>query len=402
LQVTDPHEPDGIQVDPELIRARAYEIAEGWEAGTPEENWLRAERELTVAHDYDTVERDLERLEMTVSRLPTEAGVVWRLRLPRGERLETWEPGDNGLTPRDEIARLLSGVVGQKQLVPSPPLSTDPGAIRLREMIEAQRQALLRHDPGTRLGEDPENLHQHRVAARRVRAFLRATRAYVDPTWRRLLNDPLRQLGQLTGPVRDLEVLIEYVRGELGGLREKERADGEALVARLDSERASARQLLLPALDADAYHFLLTRLRLPPRLASHAKGVPLRRIARKEFRRLVKAIERLGSHPDDTAIHTLRITLKRARYAAELAAPGGKVGERFLADAKALQDLLGQHQDAAVAEERLRTVTVVNLETAIAFAAGRLAERQRARREQVTERLPLAWKRLRTSGRRLR
>ena len=84
-----------------MVRLRAYEISEGWEAGTPEENWLHAEREFTVAHDYDTVERDLERLGMTLSRLPSEAGVEWRLTLPRGERVEAWEPGTTGLSPAE-------------------------------------------------------------------------------------------------------------------------------------------------------------------------------------------------------------------------------------------------------------------------------------------------------------
>jgi CHAD domain-containing protein len=50
-------------------------------------------------------------------------------------------------------------------------------------MVDAQRRALRLHDPGTRLGRDAENLHQHRVAARRTRAFLRAARAYLDADW---------------------------------------------------------------------------------------------------------------------------------------------------------------------------------------------------------------------------
>ena len=88
--------------DGDAVRARAFEISQGPEAGTPAENWVRAEHEFTVAHDYDTVDRDLERLGMTVSRLPVEAGVVWRLRLPSGEQVEAWEPGkaDLHLPPR--------------------------------------------------------------------------------------------------------------------------------------------------------------------------------------------------------------------------------------------------------------------------------------------------------------
>src|SRR5581483_11275613 len=90
--------------DEGAVRERAFAISETAAAGTPEENWLRAERELHVAHGYDTVDRDLERVGMTIARLPAEAGVVWRLSLPRGERVEAWEPGNDGLAPPDEIS----------------------------------------------------------------------------------------------------------------------------------------------------------------------------------------------------------------------------------------------------------------------------------------------------------
>src|ERR1700751_3845599 len=100
-----------------MIRRRAYDISHGGDGGTPEENWLQAERDYTVAHDYDTVDRDLERLGMTLSRLPSGAGVGWRLSLPRGERVEEGEPGTNGLAPPPEIVRLIEGVVAGKPLV---------------------------------------------------------------------------------------------------------------------------------------------------------------------------------------------------------------------------------------------------------------------------------------------
>jgi CHAD domain-containing protein len=389
-----------VQLDPQAVRERAYELSRSPDSGTPEENWLRAERELGVVHEYDTVERDLERAGMTVSRFPLEAGAVWRLGLPRGEQVEAWEPGNNGLAPPGEIASLLETVAAGKPLVPMPPLSDDPGAIRLREMLEVQRQSLLRHDPGTRLGTDPENLHQHRVAARRVRAFLRSTRAFTDAAWRRSLVGPLRELGASTGPVRDFDVLLEYLERELGGLDTVERPAGRTLLERLRSERGAARRTLVAALGSEPYRQLLTRLRMPPRLGTDVGSVPLRRIAKKEFRRLIDTVEQLGRHPDDATLHRLRIKLKRARYAAELATPGGKDGERFLEDAKVLQTLLGEHQDAVVAETRLLEVSA-GLDGATAFVAGRLAERQRNRRAQVTEQLPAAWKRLRRSGRRL-
>jgi len=388
-------------VDDEAVRARAYELSLGVDAGTPEGNWLRAEREFAVVHDYDTIDGDLERLGTRLSRLPSEAGAEWRLTLPRGERVEAWEPGTNGLSPPVEIMRLIGGVVAGKELAAGPPVPTEPGAVRLREMLEAQRTALLVHDPGTRLGTDPENLHQHRVAARRARAFVRATRTSLDPAWRRSLGAALRQLGEATGPVRDLDVLLEHVRAELEHVDASDREGGEAIVERLEADRENARRTLSSALDGAAYRLVLGRLRYPPRLADGVDRVPLERIARREVRRLAKAVDRLGKHPEESELHRLRIALKRARYAAELAAPAGNPLARFLADARALQDLLGEHQDAIVAEQQLRAATVREAATAAAFVAGRLAERQRARRARVHELLPAAWKRLHRSGARL-
>ena len=387
----------------EAIRLRAFELSQGLEAGTPVENWLRAERELAIEHGYDTVDRDLEQLGIRITRVPLEAGVVWRLHLPRGEQVEAWEPGNDGLAPPAEIARLIDTAVAGKPLVPGPPLPTEPGAVRLREMIETQRRELLRHDPGTRLGGDPESLHQHRVAARRTRAFLRATKKSVDPSWRRGVSDALGELGCATGPVRDLDVLLEHVREQVAQVGDEDRAGARLLVASLEQQRASARARLLAALDGDGYRLLLRRLRLPPRLAEGVEAVRLEHVAKQEFRRLAKAVRRLGEQPHDGEVHSLRIQLKRARYAAELAPPGAGHARRrrFLDEARSVQDLLGEYQDAAVAETQLRAATVFDGATAAAFVAGRLAERQVARRDRVSARLPAAWKRLRRSGKRL-
>lgn len=380
----------------DAVRRSAHVLSLGSGTGTVE-SVLLAERELAVRHDYDTVERDLERLGLTLSRLPSEAGAVWRLTLPRGERVEAWEPGNEGLAVPVEIASLVGGVLAGKQLVPAAPVSNDPGALRLRELLAAQRRALLVHEPGTRLGDDIENLHEHRVAARRTRAFLRATRRYIDSDWRRALGDALSELGRATGPVRDLDVLLEHVREELASVDPREAESAEELVAELERQRDDARRDLVAALDGDAYRLALARLNLPPRLAPDVEQVPLRKIGRSEFTRLIRSVDRLGKRPTDSSIHRLRIALKRARYAAELAVPDGKRRRRFLTDAKVLQDLLGEHQDAAVAEERLR-VAVADASAGAAFVAGRLAERQRQRRERVTALLPAAWKRLRKSG----
>lgn len=380
-----------------MIRRRADEISQEWDTGTPEENWLRAEREFAVAHDYDTADRDLERLGMTLSRLPSEAGVEWRLILPRGERVEAWEPGTDGLSPPEDIVRLIGSVTAGKPLVPGPPLSDHPGARRLRAILEEQRVALLSHDPGVRVGSDPENLRLHSSAARRTGALLRAARPYLDPGWRRPLGDALRRLGEATEPVRDLDVALGRLRRELEGLDETDQRAKALILERLEEERERRRRLLLEVFDSAEYRFVLGRLRVPPRLAGRVEEVPLGSIAEREFRRLARLAARLGKQPDEAAIHRLRPVLERVRHAAVLAAPVEAVRRRALAESHVLQGLIREHRESLVAEQRLRGAVVEDVRTAAAFAAGRLAERQRRRRELVQERLPSAWRRLRES-----
>src|SRR5262249_28776802 len=245
------------------------------------------------------------------------------------------------------------------------------------------------------------NLHQHRVAARRTRAILRAAKRYVDADWRGSLTGPLDQLAEATGPVRDLDVLLEHLRKELEVLDERDRKAAETLISQLQREREAARRRLVGTLEGEQYGLLLARLRPPPRLAPETERIPVERIVRKEFRRLGRTAGRLPTQPSENATHRLRILLKRARYTAELSRPEEKGSRRFLAAARALQDLLGEHQDASVAKERLRAATVVDSRTAAAFIAGRIAERQDARIADVQERLPAAWKRLRKRGARL-
>jgi CHAD domain-containing protein len=90
--------------------------------------------------------------------------------------------------------------------------------------------------------------------------------------------------------------------------------------------------------------------------------------------------------------------VKRARYAAELGETVlGDGGAAFVRRSKALQDVLGEHQDATVAEERLRTLTA-SAPAEAAFVAGRLVEREEARRRAARAAWPDAWKRLRKAG----
>jgi len=107
----------------------------------------------------------------------------------------------------------------------------------------------------------------------------------------------------------------------------------------------------------------------------------------------------LGRDPDDTALHVSRIILKRARYASDLAAHElGRPGERFAVAAKQLQDILGDHQDAVVAETRIRIWASAAPEGR--FAAGRLVQVERERIAAARGAWPEAWERVDRAARR--
>jgi CHAD domain-containing protein len=287
--------------------------------------------------------------------------------------------------------------------LPEMPGRSAPSTEHVRAMLETQYRAVVAHDPGTRLGRDPEELHQMRVATRRLRAFLRAARPMLDEEWAESLRTEVGWLGSVLGPVRDLDVLLEHLHSDASGLEPKERRALRRIFRRLEQERADDRSAMLAALQTDRYLALLDRLEAAaeaPVFVEGAEEMSLRNIAADEFKRLRKAVRGLETEPADDDLHEIRIRGKRARYAAELAEPVvGKPATRFIREAKALQDVLGEHQDAVVAEERLRGLLLELGGAATAFSAGRLVERQRERRLEARAAFPAAWKVLARRGR---
>jgi CHAD domain-containing protein len=283
------------------------------------------------------------------------------------------------------------------------PDAAAPPLVHLRVMLGQQLTAMLRHDPGVRLGRDPEDLHDMRVATRRLRALLRAARPLLDRGWAEELRSELSWLGSVLGPVRDLDVLLEHLRGEADALPGAERRAAGQLVRALEAERESARAALLEALESDRYLSLLDSVEAAagePR-AADGNDLSLKDIAGAEFDRLRKAVKKLPADPSDDELHRARIKTKRARYAAELAKGAlGKPAARFVDRAKRLQDVIGEHQDALVAEERLRSLLRSVRGSQVAFATGLLVERERARRRAARAEWPRAWKKLERSGKR--
>jgi len=270
-----------------------------------------------------------------------------------------------------------------------PPTPDAPLAMHVRWALAQQVRWLLAHDPGTRLGTEPESLHQMRVATRRLRALLRAARPVLLLDWAASLQGELSWLGQVLGPARDLDVQIAYFTETAAGLDARDRTLLARLVTHLRSQRKHVHQMLLTELNSARYVELIRRLQQ----AAHDPAVvesplTLHDLASQEFKKLRQAIRQLGTSPKDAALHEVRIKTKRARYAAELALWSvGKQASRFIKRARAVQDLLGTYQDALQAEVSLRAFLKAATTVRAGFVIGRLVERQHARRETVRKRI---------------
>ena len=283
-----------------------------------------------------------------------------------------------------------------------PPLAADatPGEA-LGHALAAQRRQLVDHDPGTRLGTDPEDLHQMRVATRRARAFLRSAKELVEPEWADGLRAELGWLGSRLGPARDADVLYEHMSASVAaaGL-DGDQASG--VLRALQRERSRARRSAVAALSRKRYFDLLERLEQAERPPLQEAGnVRLADLWWAEVRRAQKAFAVLDKRSPDDELHAARIRVKRARYAAELAAHElGSAGERFVSSAKKLQDVLGEHQDAVVAEEWLTRLGDASSESDQVVEL--LVRKEQKRRRRARRDWPDAWDRFVRRARRAR
>jgi CHAD domain-containing protein len=200
--------------------------------------------------------------------------------------------------------------------------------------------------------------------------------------------------------VRDLDVLMERLREEIEALEPAERRAAARFAELLDEDRDEVRAAMLEAMSEPRYFRLLDRLEAAAAAPQAREAdASLEEIAAREFRKLRKAVKALPPDPPDDELHAVRIRGKRARYAAELAeGVVGKPARRFVQDAKRFQDVVGEHQDAVVAEERIRDLLGRTESAQAHLAGGRLIERERARRREARAAFPAAWDALEKSG----
>jgi CHAD domain-containing protein len=307
--------------------------------------------------------------------------------------------GEPTATPT--YARALGPLaVGPPDVVVVGPDPDGPVGAVVAAAIASAVVRLLRSDAGVRIGEDPEAVHDARVATRRLRSDLRTYATMVDAEWMDSLRADLGWLGRSLGGVRDADVLASRMLRDERALPDTDSATVERLARRARRAGEDARASLLRDVSSAAYIELLERLvsaaAAPPLtdVASNAARAELPVVMEDPWATLRSSVDAVESSAPDSALHAVRITTKRVRYAAEsmMSCYGGPA-RRFARAAAELQDVLGEHHDSVVASAWLRAAAE-RAGRRTAFVAGELAEAQRRRADRASRRWRPAWKAL--------
>lgn len=253
--------------------------------------------------------------------------------------------------------------------------------------LAEQVASLKALDPAVR-GDEPDAVHQMRIAVRRLRATLRTfgTLIWQPGNGQDRLAAELKWLGNQLGGPRDAEVLSGHLRAQTDAL------PGELVLgpvkARIQGHfagvSAKARQSLAKAMRSKRYFSLLDQLDTlveRPELTS-AAGRParsalpaaVRRSYRRTARRMTRAQRTAAGRQQDAALHSARRAAKRTRFAAEAVAPAfGEPAAMFARRLKRVQSTLGDYQDTVIARQAERELAIAaNKATENAFSYGLL------------------------------
>lgn len=299
---------------------------------------------------------------------------------------------------RPKLAQALGPGFTDPPEVTDTGLPDDPTAADVvRSALRGSARHLLDHHAVAVEDDDPEGVHQMRVAARRLRSDLRTFRPLLDRDATDPIRDELRWLGEVLGAVRDADVLAPRLEQQAGSVLDPaDRPALASLLARLAGERAEAVATMLETLGSDRYRRLLDRVvtlaedpPLGPAADSPADTVAALVVG--PWRKLRRLVDRVD-HRDDDALHEVRKRAKAVRYACEAVEPVvGRPARRAGRRVKRIQTTLGDLQDTVVAEEWLRRAVADDASSAEAFVAGSLVAAQRLERGRRRERWDRDW-----------
>lgn len=233
-----------------------------------------------------------------------------------------------------------------------------PLQIAARHVVKRYLIKLRKHEPGVRSGDDPEDVHDMRVAARRIRSALALLEEAPSFHHKRMrtMRRHLRNLSHGLGAVRDLDVFLKHLK-EYEQAHPDERAGLGALRRELERRREAARAKLLHELGRGKLEHRLHEVEAfathPVDLSGEERPVLVRHFVGGAIWERYEDVLRYecelpGAAPPE--LHQLRIACKRLRYAIEMFEPAlGERAKPILEVLVAVQDHLGALQDTVVA-----------------------------------------------------
>jgi CHAD domain-containing protein len=243
----------------------------------------------------------------------------------------------------------------------------DPMAEAGRKILRFHFAHMLSHEKGTRLGKDIEELHDMRVATRRMRAAFEVFGPFYKPKAVKNHLKGLRATGRALGIVRDLDVFMEKARYYLETLPENERPGLNPLLNEWQQERDIERDKMLTHLDSESYQQFIQDFNdfvsIPGAGARPISGVNsgpnlVRYVAPVLIYTglaSVRSYETIITNATIEQLHALRIEFKKLRYTLEFFREVlGEQAKEVINDIKILQDHLGNLNDANVACQILR------------------------------------------------
>ena len=316
--------------------------------------------------------------ELEIELAKGDVGVLFRVANELAERLPLTPAV---LSKAERGYRLFAETPPQPvKAAPSPIDRTMSPAAAFRTIALSCLDHLQRNHPGAVASDDPEFIHQMRVASRRLRAALRLFAPRLPEGFADGWLPGLRTLMAKLGQARDLDVLAEEIVAPVrAGLPDDTRVT--TLAASITEQRQAARAAARQYLGSSDYARLLLRtmtdLQAPSGVGSASSTDTLAEFVAKRLKRLhARTAEFVAAadSADPTSLHRLRIGIKRLRYALEFFTPLMRRHglTRSLEALTALQDELGQLNDLAGAGRVLGAAAGddPNLREAVALIGG--------------------------------
>jgi len=260
--------------------------------------------------------------------------------------------------------------------------------VATRRILAGQFEILIDNLDGARDNQDPECLHDLRVATRRTRSALGQIKGVFDEAVTADFKSRFAWLQQVTGPTRDLDVYLHGFEDDEASLPPEMREALEPLRRYLMNRYEAERGRLVAAFDSDAFQRLMLDWRAfladesPDAIEAPNADREIGALAGKRVWRLAKRVRREARGIRDDSLpeqlHELRKSCKKLRYLIEFFAPLFPESEtrRLIKSLKRVLDGLGVYQDLSVQVEfltdtarRMRDEGAAGTETLLAMGA---------------------------------